>query len=431
MTTPFRLHLLSAAATCADAGQRRAMRTTLTTTLRRLLPELGGYLVLVAVLVVSLLVELPPSERVVVIGLQVVLIGLTTAAHVRSWWSGPLWLRHLFMTARAAIIALLIWLAPSFGLYPVLFFVLSAEAPSLFGPRIWRLYIAGFAILTAALILFTTENSAFALALAVVYAGGYYFFAAFAANTAAAEAAQEELEAANRRLHDYAAQVEELTIMEERNRLAREMHDTLGHRLTVAAVQLEAAQRLIARDPERATAVVGTVREQVNEALAELRQTVAALRAPLEADLGLDQALQRLVTHFGQATGIAVALDLPADLPDLPASHRLAFFRAAQELLTNVQRHADARQAWVRLWQQDGLVFLRVEDNGAGLPTAAESSGFGLRGLRERAAQLSGGFELAPRPGGGVQATFSAPFGGGGEMRRQSTINNQQSTVNG
>jgi signal transduction histidine kinase len=415
MVTRFRLHLHQAAA-CADASQRRAMRITLVTSLRRQLPDLGGYLVFVAVLVVSLLIELPPSQRAALIGLQVILIGLTAAAHLRAWRSGPLWLRHLFMLGRAAIIALLIWLAPSFGLYPVLFFVLSAEAPSLFDARIWRLYIAGFAVLTAVLILFTTESGAFALALAVVYAGGYYFFAAFAANTAAAEAAQQELEAANRRLHDYAAQVEEMTIMEERNRLAREMHDTLGHRLTVAAVQLEAGQRLIARDPERAMAVVGTVREQVNEALAELRQTVAALRAPLEADLGLDQALQRLVTHFGQATGIAVALDLPTDLPNLPTSHRLAFFRAAQELLTNVQRHAGAGHVWVRLWQRDGSVFLRVEDNGAGLPTASESAGFGLRGLRERAAQLGGDFELAPRSGGGVQATFAAPFAGDGEM---------------
>lgn len=397
-------------ATRAQVVRPAAMRTSISVFFRRLLPELGGYLVFVAVLVVSLLVDLDPNTRAVIIGLQLLLIGLTAWAHIRGWWMGPLWLRHLFMLARAAIVALLISLAPSFGLYPVLFFVLSAEAPTLFASGTWRRYIAAFAILTAVLILFTTENNAFALALAVVYGGGYYFFAAFAANTAAAEAAQKELEAANRRLQDYAAQVEELTLLDERNRLAREMHDTLGHRLTVTAVQLEAAQRLIARDPERAAAIVGTVREQVHEALDELRQTVAALRAPLEADLALDQALQRLGTQFGQATGVEVTLDLSPDLPNPPAPHRLAFFRAAQELLTNVQRHASARQVWVRLWQQEESLWLRIEDNGAGLSEPTDSAGFGLRGLRERATQLGGSFELAPRPGGGVQATFTAPL---------------------
>ncbi len=399
----------------------KPMRTTISAHLRRLLPELGGYLVFLAVLVVSLLIEVDPRTRTLVIALQFVLLALTAAAQMRTWWAERPWLRHLFMVARATIIAVLIWMTAPFGLFPVLYFVLSAEVPTLFPQRVWRLYIAGFAIVTGALLLLTTENKAFALALAVVYAGGYSFFAAFAANTASAQAAQKELEAANRRLQDYAAQVEELTIMDERNRLAREMHDTLGHRLTVAAVQLEAAQRLIPRDPERATTIVGTVREQVNEALSELRQTVATLRAPLEADLGLAQALQRLTGHFAQATGIEVALELPpsdgaADLlPDLPVSHRLAFFRGAQELLTNVQRHANARHAWVRLWQEGQTLVLQVEDDGAGLPTLSESAGFGLRGLRERATQLGGTFELAPRPGGGVRATFAAPLGRGEE----------------
>lgn len=394
----------------ADPLHADDMRTDLSTYLRRLLPELGGYLVLVAVLGVSLLIDIEPGIRGAVIGLQLVLIGLTAWAHLRKWWTGPMWLRHLFMVVRAMIVAMLIWLTPTFGLYPVLFFVLSAEAPTLFAPRTWRLYIASFALVTAALLLFTSDNNAFALALAVVYGGGYYFFAAFAANTAAAQEAQKELEAANRRLHDYAAQVEELTVMDERNRLAREMHDTLGHRLTVAAVQLEAAQRLIPRDPERATAMVGTVREQVNEALAELRQTVATLRAPLEVDLGLGQALQRLTSHFALATGIEVTLDLPPSLPELPVSQRMAFFRAAQESLTNIQRHANARHAWVRLWQEGNAMLLRIEDDGIGLPSPTESNGFGLRGLRERAVQLDGTFDLSPRLGGGVQATFRVPF---------------------
>ena len=99
------------------------------------------------------------------------------------------------------------------------------------------------------------------------------------ARSAAAGPGQDEQY--SRQLQEYAGQIERLAVAEERNRLAREMHDMLGHRLTVAAVQLEGAQWLIHTAPERATHMVGTVRDQVREALGELRRTVATLRTPL------------------------------------------------------------------------------------------------------------------------------------------------------
>jgi signal transduction histidine kinase len=188
------------------------------------------------------------------------------------------------------------------------------------------------------------------------------------------------------------------------------MHDTLGHRLTVAAVQLEGAQRLIPRDPERAARMVGTVRDQVREALSELRRTVATLRTPLEADLSLPTALARLATGFEGATGVAVHLTLPQDMPPLPAAHRLALYRAAQEALTNVQRHARARDVWLRLTCQDGAVALLVTDNGVGMPADAEGAGFGLRGLRERATQLGGQLSLGSRPDGGAHLSLRLPL---------------------
>jgi len=203
-------------------------------------------------------------------------------------------------------------------------------------------------------------------------------------------------------------------VVEERSRLAREMHDTLGHRLTVAAVQLEGAQRLIEADPDRAAQMVGTVREQVREALAELRQTVAALRAPLEADLSLPHALARLAAHFETATGITIHQVLPRaeELPDLPSTHRLALYRAAQEALTNIQRHAEAGQVWLVLAGDGGAVTLLVSDDGKGFSLSGDQAGFGLHGLRERAAQLGGEMHIEPRRGGGTQLSFRLPAGG-------------------
>lgn len=195
---------------------------------------------------------------------------------------------------------------------------------------------------------------------------------------------------------------------DERNRMARELHDSLGHRLTVAAVQLEGAQRLIPADAEKASRMVGTVREQVREGLSELRRTVAALRVPLGAGLPLDQAIAQVCGRFGQATGMAVHL-APDAGPPLPEETRHALYRAAQEMLTNVQRHAQAGEVWIELHASDRRLSLAVSDNGVGLAQSDKGSGFGLRGLREGAAALGGELHLQPRSGGGTLVTLSLP----------------------
>lgn len=246
---------------------------------------------------------------------------------------------------------------------------------------------------------------------------GMFFVGAAAHAQKRAEAADaesrrllDELQDAHRRLQEYAARAEELAVEQERNRLAREVHDTLGHRLTVAAVQLEGAQKLIARDPEKAARMVETVRREVAEGLAELRGTVAVLRAPLDDDLGLAAAVTRLAARFQEATGVAVALDLPPALPPVTPDQRRALYRAVQEALTNVQRHAGARHVTVRFQARAGTLCATVEDDGAGLPADAVGRGYGLRGLRERAEALGGRFAAAPLPGGGTQICFELPL---------------------
>jgi len=222
-----------------------------------------------------------------------------------------------------------------------------------------------------------------------------------------------ELQDAHEQLQANALRMEEMAVVEERNRLAREMHDTLGHRLTVASVQLEAAQRLCPTDAERAAGLVGTVREQVQEALKELRATVATLRTPVEADLRLRSAVRRLIDQFEEATELTVHRVLPDELPELPETHRMALYRAAQEALTNVQKHAAATQVWLVLGVGEGgrSVSLLVSDDGQGVVAGGEG-GFGLAGLRERAGLLGGALHVEPRSGGGTQLSFRLPLGG-------------------
>ncbi|MGH2538221.1 MAG: sensor histidine kinase, partial [Candidatus Promineifilaceae bacterium] len=200
---------------------------------------------------------------------------------------------------------------------------------------------------------------------------------------------------------------------EERNRLARELHDALGHRLTVAVVQLEGAQRLIPAEPERAGRMVGAMRQQLKEALAELRAAVATLRAPAaRAGPGrpLAEALAELAATFEAATGLALQLSLPAELPALTPAEETAFYRAAQEGMTNAQRHAGAGRVWLELQVDAAEVSLRVADDGRGYPAAAPEGRFGLRGLQERAEQLGGRLQLGARPGGGAELTLILPL---------------------
>ncbi|MDH3602437.1 MAG: histidine kinase, partial [Candidatus Tectomicrobia bacterium] len=262
----------------------------------------------------------------------------------------------------------------------ILFFVLSVHAMETLPTRLAFSWIGLFGLCTISM-LATVMQPAFIGMLNGMGALGGYCFLGLAANAQRrAEQAHEEsqrllneLQVAHRQLREQANQAEELAISRERNRLARDVHDTLGHRLTVAAVQLEGAQRLISRDPDKATDMVSTVRQQVMDGLNELRQTVAALRAPLEHERPLSQALTGLVQQFEQATGLTLHLDLPDPLLHLSRDYRQALYRTIQEALTNIQKHAQAHVVSVRVEQRvnaDGhpVLLVAVEDDGIGLP---------------------------------------------------------------
>jgi signal transduction histidine kinase len=385
-----------------------------------LVAQVGLFAILTAVLIVGVGKAPTPLARAATIALLLVFGLLVLPAIAMSRAQAPGWTIHAGMGAQALVTAALMYLSADWTLFAVLFFVLSVQAVLLYPVRTAIVWIVGFVAISAVLGLGKWGWPG-GLVTLPLYGGGYGLVAALAHALASAETARhksqalvEELQAAHKKMQEYAGRIEELAVVEERSRLAREMHDTLGHRLTVAAVQLEGAQRLIESDPDRAAQMVGTVREQVREALAELRQTVTALRAPVEADLSLPHALARLAAHFEQATGITIHQVLPRteELPDLPATHRLAVYRAAQEALTNVQRHAEADQVWLVLACDGGAVTLLVADDGKGLSLSSDQAGFGLHGLRERAAQLGGEMHVEPRRGGGTQVSFRVPVNG-------------------
>ena len=243
-----------------------------------------------------------------------------------------------------------------------------------------------------------------------------FAFAAFANSLLQADRARREaqqllsdLQAAHRQLQEYATQVEELAVARERDRFSRDLHDTLGHSLTVSIVQLEGAERLIAAAPERASQMVNSVRQQLNEGLSELRRTVGMLRTPVTTDLSLPKALRALAIDFEKATQLPIRVTVPDSLPPFSEAYRLALYRAAQEALTNVQRHAQASEASLTMDLSDEELTLRVRDNGIGLPDEADQQGFGLRGMRERIMQLGGSVELRSASGDGTTVLIQLP----------------------
>ncbi len=250
----------------------------------------------------------------------------------------------------------------------------------------------------------------------VATAGGNVVFAGLAAAVRQTQLANgrvqallQEVQAAHERLQTLTEASQQLAVAQERERIAREMHDALGHRLTVAVVQLEGARRLIPTAPERAAGMVDTMRDQLKEGLAELRETVTALRSPVRATFA--SSLERLATAFAAATGIAVHVELPETMPELDQARHHALYRVAQEGLTNVQRHAGARAAWLSVEATPDTLALGVADDGRGYPEDVAQGHFGLEGIGERIAALDGRMELGARAGGGARLWVWLPLG--------------------
>lgn len=199
----------------------------------------------------------------------------------------------------------------------------------------------------------------------------------------------------------------------ERRRLSLELHDETAQVLAAVKLQLGLlAERL---DPDLAERVARTV-ELIDTGMQSVRRVTEQLRPSLLDDLGLVPALRSLTESFAERSGIAVKLEAPAELPDLGRDTELALFRATQEALANVARHAAAHTVRVRLANGAGRITLEIADDGQGLPAGfdlarAELDGhLGLAGMRERIGALGGTADIAGAPGSGVRVRLDVPL---------------------
>lgn len=222
--------------------------------------------------------------------------------------------------------------------------------------------------------------------------------------------------------HDLISSVSQKTLQreiiaareDERQRIARELHDEAGHTLTAAILRLDIETRHAFADPENARRAVERAGTTLLETAVLIHDIAYGLRPRILEDLGLEAALRSLCSR-AEAAGLAATFTLSGPRQPLTLEVELAVFRVVQEALTNVQKHAHARQAWIDLHFTAGSLTITVEDNGIGMShdiarALRKQSGLGLRGMDERITILGGTFTIDRRSEHGIRVLASLPL---------------------
>ena len=203
-------------------------------------------------------------------------------------------------------------------------------------------------------------------------------------------------------------------VAEERERIARELHDVIAHSVSVMVVQAGAGERVLDDNPEQARAAFQSIRETGSEALEEMRRLLGLLRQKNDA---LSLAPQPSIARLGvlveevRAAGLPTELAVEGKPKTLAPGIELSAYRIVQEALTNIRKHAGVATASVRVHYAEHEVVLEVDDNGNGsFKTNGDGSGHGLIGMRERAALYGGTVEAGPRPDGGFRIRATLPL---------------------
>jgi signal transduction histidine kinase len=221
--------------------------------------------------------------------------------------------------------------------------------------------------------------------------------------------AKEELAIANQRIRSYALRAQENGSLQERNRIAREIHDSLGHSLTALNLHLEMAVKLSQVQPEKSREVLLEAKRLGSIALKDVRQSVSTLRSDPMHDRDLATAIHELADEFKLSNYIQpiCQIDLP---PNLPPSVTITIYRIIQEALTNISKYAHATAVTIDIHTKAHAIELHITDDGRGFIPTNNLTGFGLQGMRERVLSLQGDFDLISSPDRGCQIVASIPW---------------------
>jgi signal transduction histidine kinase len=222
------------------------------------------------------------------------------------------------------------------------------------------------------------------------------------------EIAHDKLAITHEQLRHYALRIEDQATLQERNRIAREIHDGLGHTLAAQTIQLNNALLFWKSEDEKALEFLKQAKQLGSEALLEIRKSVSVLRSNPLQGLSLESAIDKLLQDFQRMTAIEVSNSIR--LPVLLSQElNTTLYRIVQESLTNIHKHADATMVTVGLQQHAGQIYLSIADNGKGFDPAQNTTGFGLQGMRERVAAAGGQFAIYSKSENGCRISVALP----------------------
>ncbi|MEM1256615.1 MAG: sensor histidine kinase [Cyanobacteria bacterium P01_H01_bin.21] len=246
---------------------------------------------------------------------------------------------------------------------------------------------------------------------ATVYFGMMLCFILLFVNALVSEhQGRERLSITLSQLRDYSLRIEDQAALQERNRIAREIHDSLGHTLIAQSVQLDSGLHLLSTHQiEPADTFFHTAKLLCAQALQEVRQSVVMLRSDYLRDNSLESAIATLIQDFQTTTAIIPEMMIDVSQPFSLEISSTAY-RIVQAALTNITRHSNATAVTLQITTRSGMLYIVIKDNGQGFNLAQNSTGFGLLGMRERAMALNGQFNLISEPGAGCLITVQIPL---------------------
>jgi signal transduction histidine kinase len=315
---------------------------------------------------------------------------------------GTLRRAHLYFAAQAVLLTSLMVLASGSDVFGLLFFILGIQAVLTLPMRIAIGWIVLFYLLENGVALWYRGQTGIINVLfnAAVFVLTFVFANALRQAEVARQQNErlvEELQAAQRQIQDLAATA-------ERNRLARDLHDSVKQQVFAAIMQLGAARVLLEREPHAAHAPVIEAEQLARQAGAELSLLIHELRPVSLDQRGLAETLRAYLNDWSRQSQVAVELRAGAGRPLAPAAEQ-ALLRVVQEALANVARHSQATTVTVELNYNPDAVALAIADNGRGFDTQTIQKGVGLDSMRERLAALGGRLLIESRPGEGTRVT--------------------------
>ena len=322
----------------------------------------------------------------------------------------------LFIILQSVLAFIIVHLSANIGMVFALYMALIGETIGILRSVRWSILVILFYLVLSVtnIILLTDINNAitwlsFSIPIAIFVS---LYVTLYGRQTEAREQAQalaDELEAANHQLTEYAAQVEDLTIANERQRMARDLHDTLSQGLAGLILKLEATDaHLTNHHNDKAHDIVIDAMEQARVTLAEARNAIDDLRQPFLDDL--DSAFHLEIDRFTNATDIPVHFNT-IQTPPLPDPVKETLIRTLAEALTNIANHAQARRVEVNVRMKEENLLMTIQDDGSGFDAGSIPSGhYGILGIKERVRLVNGNFEIQSENGKGTTLKIEVPL---------------------